>query len=193
MEFSNTYRSQLCDNIISLFELSINTTDQTTHFFKGTPPSLATLTSVLNAEWRARAIAPSSSDSGFNAQWLGSCNELLKSLNWAKAYKRVEISNDTAADVSSNTVSYSQAVAVRGKSDVFDNPIITGFDHAIQGDQTVTWALTLWRSSSYSRGWYILNIVGTGTNPDAEILLWDTLLTKSDPELTLREIYSPVL
>jgi hypothetical protein len=197
MEFSKEYRTHLCANLISLFEYGQTSYEQVTHFFKGEVPTLAYLTTVLESDWHnptGAPLAPSHAESSLNPQWLGKIDSLLQDCNWTTDHKLIPLTNQLADDVDANTTNYSQPIGVEGIRSILDDTVITGFDHDVQGDQTVTWSLTLWGESyKNSRAWYVLHRVGTAFDPDAEIVLWDNVLTASDPTVIVRQIYSPVL
>jgi hypothetical protein len=198
MEFSKEYRTHLCANLITLFKYSEVNYEQVTHFFQGAVPTLAALTTILESEWHeptGTPLAPSHADSSLKSQWLGKVDTFLEDCDWTTDLKLIPVANSLADDIDANTTNYAQPIGVEGIRSIIDDLVIAGFDHDVQGDATITWALTLWgdNDTKTPRAWYVLHRVGTAFDPDAEIVLWDNVIKASDPVVVVRQVYSPVL
>lgn len=196
MQFSRAYRKSIVDNLKTTFAYSSSTgAAQTTYFFSGEAPSLDDLTRTLEAEWEnptGARLAPTDSLSKYNGQLVGYCPDFLKSMAWSSHDQSITLADDLNESIDSATANYTAPVAVFGEPK--QPTIVQGFDHETRGDQTVTWALTLWTGTfTYAHTIYVLHHVGTLYDANAEIVVQSALLTTTDPELAVINVYSPVL
>lgn len=200
MEFSKKYREELCTDMQSLMAYhGTGSNKQQTYFFFGAVPDHTTLHAAIRDEWYNPSDnepkAPDHAASSFNGQYAGKQLALLYKCLWETAYEKTSITNLTALDIAANTTELSQAVAVRGIYNSMDPVIVQGFDHTVLGDKTLTWALTLWGvegGSQRYRAWYVLHRIGTLLDPDAELVVQNPVLTSSDQQVIVDQIYSPI-
>tara|TARA_B100000700_G_scaffold311500_2_gene393793 strand:+ start:203414 stop:204001 length:588 start_codon:yes stop_codon:yes gene_type:complete len=195
MQFSKAYRTSLLTYLKNVFERSDDIATQTTYFFTGAAPTLAQLTSVLDAEWTnptGSPLAPTDELSSYNGQLVGYCPDFLKSMSWSNHDQTITLTSDLNDDIDGVTSNYTAPVALFGEPQ--QATVVQGFDHTTLGDQTVTWALTLWSGTAdSSRAIYVMHTIGTIFDSNAEIVVHDATLTTADPELPVLNVYSPVL
>ncbi|MDK1290067.1 hypothetical protein [Pseudoalteromonas umbrosa] len=196
MQASNIVRHQLINTLSSFVQREHADYTNPTFFMRGEPPTNDELALYMRDDWIRDRKLPSDPTSTLNAKLLGYVDNFMNTHSWARSEETVALANEQVTEAVANSTVHNMVKGLVGTPPTTSFTLATSHSQISASAQPITWSITLLNNAATDlvneRTHVIVNRVGTASDPTAEVVLSDNLVSTSQLTLECLEVYLPV-